>query len=1587
MKAIKKCLSVILALTIITSILCIIPIEVEATSNNSSNWKEKYIEYINDRSSTSSNMSFALIDLDGNGIPELLFDSGTYLGGKTLSGITKGEINTVIIGGAVFRLGNLVYCYTGQMGIYRKIVYEINNGSIECLFDGIQTAKNITDFNMDNPDDFIYSHRYRLSDDYSKISYNEFNRLLSAVFDEKKAQKIEFQYNSSSIINAINNYQTVTDWKQLYTNYLNQSYPSHSRHAVPEYALAQINNDDTPELILRATDGAGYVDHLYYLIWISDGQLMVEKQGVEKYNPKTGKFYSIGRGTVASHIFDGEKIQTVHTATWYGNYIAVDGNNVDQDTYQSFANDIYQYGNQSLEYKSKEQILKDIYEYNVLGYDLTQLDEEILCFDKYRAKYYSENASFISDAYMTYKEIENNYSPTAHAINLALSFGWEAKFNFSDSSQIWETIILDILLRNGSADKSISDTEKTAGEVFKNLRDFIQDNNIGDAKLPIQKNSKESLKNIFKETANSFKVDTSDILDEIDSAMDVAETLGDFLDKYSKYISIYNSLGNNVKQFISEMKSTSVYRDTPAFKRAIDRIDLNFSIDGVLLFADVFGRTVFSHAFTKCLNNLVGGIVKATLGPKIFALVEFTKAGTILLMDAIIGTGNIAKNNIYVYIVDRIDDAASEAFNTVTAKCKASGGEQCYQSVLGGYAFFDSLYSYGIDLCLKWTDEITSNIITKVTGDDYTHVKKPYYDIANDYLNLNHSSSNQEKRQYVYSKIKDDEKWVDQCLHNLPAFSFLDWNANYSGSSGNSQCIVMFHVENPSGGHTLYVTTVDKGSSFKAPDFPAKNGYNKPSLWYSDRSYTQRILNSTIIQQNTCYYSRYSPAINYKKTDDNTGITILKISGSNTSSDSVGAPVDSAYVSGNKYKIPSFIEGYAVKELGEDIFENYSDITELSLPSSIIIINKGAFNSLSASTKYIAVNGSAVEQFLEDNNFANILISGKVGDTNLDGYVNGADAGVLARYTSGWKNYADKIEKMDTADINGDSKVNGADAGVLSRYVSGWMQYAKYFVTVKPVGADSITISKSSLSLNVDETYQLNATINPSNTMDKNVTWTSSNTTVATVNNGMVNAKSKGTAVITAKTVNGKTATCNVTVNQMPTGITINYSSKTLNVGDSFKLTATISPSNTDDKTVTWTSSNTTVATVSNGTVTAKSKGTAVITAKTVNGKTATCSITVNPIVPESVSLNKNHIELDTNQELSLTATVYPSNAEDKSVTWISGDTSILTVSETGKIQALSNGKTNVTVKTANGKTAVCEVEVYQPISGSLSLTLFMTREPNGYARLTKDITVNSLLPICDTEFKGCLNGDNHTITYDYSGSTNNATKDVCIALFAKSNGAIIKNIKTAGSIENTVNSNSFCGNCCAGLVANAQNTVFENCENNAKIKGAFWGSDSAYGLTGGITALSYNCEFIGCSNSGELVCFTYSKKESISSVGGISGQSNNCKYIECNNTGTLFPQALLDECENPEICSAVSGGIAGVVENSIFSYCNSNGKLGALIWPKNTTQLESFAASGGIAGTGNATFIICSSNSELLPTVNGIGKSYKDDILAIERY
>ncbi len=155
-----------------------------------------------------------------------------------------------------------------------------------------------------------------------------------------------------------------------------------------------------------------------------------------------------------------------------------------------------------------------------------------------------------------------------------------------------------------------------------------------------------------------------------------------------------------------------------------------------------------------------------------------------------------------------------------------------------------------------------------------------------------------------------------------------------------------------------------------------------------------------------------------------------------------------------------------------------------------------------------------------------------------------------------------------------------------------------------------------------------------------------------------------------------------------------------LKSGASMQLTATVTPSNATDKTVSWTSSNSSVAKVSDGKITAVKAGTATITA-TAGGKTASVVVTVadNPVPVTSVSISGDGVSggklsLKSGASAQLTATVKPDNATDRKVTWTSSDSSVANVMGTGVVTAGSKAGRATVTATAGGVSASVEVTV-----------------------------------------------------------------------------------------------------------------------------------------------------------------------------------------------------------------------------------------------------------------------------------------------------
>ena len=338
------------------------------------------------------------------------------------------------------------------------------------------------------------------------------------------------------------------------------------------------------------------------------------------------------------------------------------------------------------------------------------------------------------------------------------------------------------------------------------------------------------------------------------------------------------------------------------------------------------------------------------------------------------------------------------------------------------------------------------------------------------------------------------------------------------------------------------------------------------------------------------------------------------------------------------------------------------------------------------------------------------------------------------------------------------------------------------FVTVPATG---VTLSETELPLLKGATAGLTATVSPSDATNQKVTWSSTNTAVATVENGTVTAVSAGNATITVTTEDGNyTARCEVVVTDpIPvTGVTLSQTELPLLKGATAGLTATVLPTDATNQKVRWSSNNTSVATVENGTVTAVSGGNTTITVTTEDGNhTATCEIVVTDPIPVSgVTLSQTELPLAKGATATLTATVAPSDATNQKVRWSSNNTAVAIV-ENGTVTAVSAGNATITVTTEDGNhTATCEVTVTVSATG---VTLSQTELPlakGATATLTATVAPsdatnqkvrwssnNTAVAIVENGTVTAVSGGTATITVTTEDGNHTATCEVTVTVSA----------------------------------------------------------------------------------------------------------------------------------------------------------------------------------------------------------------------------
>ncbi len=357
-------------------------------------------------------------------------------------------------------------------------------------------------------------------------------------------------------------------------------------------------------------------------------------------------------------------------------------------------------------------------------------------------------------------------------------------------------------------------------------------------------------------------------------------------------------------------------------------------------------------------------------------------------------------------------------------------------------------------------------------------------------------------------------------------------------------------------------------------------------------------------------------------------------------------------------------------------------------------IEADALNALGHNFAIVGTSQVVIQEATIISNNSKKGIHSDAGEIDIQsGSVEVSCVGAALHATTNIKVYPEAIIK------EGDNKATATIVTALSG-----KQTKPYVNIALKVPVTGITIEPKTVNLTVGGTATVTATVAPANATNKDVTWTSSDEAIATVDaTGKITAKAIGAAVIIATTVDGgKTATCNLTVSASVvavTGVSISPTSLEMTYGESKTLTAIIAPENATNKNVTWKTNDPVIATVdANGKVTGLAVGIAVITVTTVDGgKTATCAVNVKSaeIKVTGITITPNKLTINKGESKKLTVSITPENASNTNVTWTSNDPTIATVDATGKVTGIAKGNATIIATTEDGgKTAFCNVTV-----------------------------------------------------------------------------------------------------------------------------------------------------------------------------------------------------------------------------------------------------------------------------------------------------
>ncbi|MFR6360978.1 leucine-rich repeat protein [Amedibacterium intestinale] len=399
----------------------------------------------------------------------------------------------------------------------------------------------------------------------------------------------------------------------------------------------------------------------------------------------------------------------------------------------------------------------------------------------------------------------------------------------------------------------------------------------------------------------------------------------------------------------------------------------------------------------------------------------------------------------------------------------------------------------------------------------------------------------------------------------------------------------------------------------------------------------------------------------------------------------------------------------SVNEIGNYAFADCPSLETVIMPASIqeSRIATGIFNSCPKLTVVVKANSGAYTYCL--NNMVNYhVIENQIEISQSKMDLRKGTSKELSIITSNGVVVDNSKIKWESNNSQVATVKNGIVTGIAVGEATISATYNRTKVNCK-VNVNDTRIPIESLEIkgnssgSVDRTILLTTEINPEDTTDdKTITWESSDPAKAIVNgSGVVQLLEPGEVTITASVANGVKAEHKISIKSPITSVEISPNTKqTMYVGNSFQFRASVSPvDTTDDKTISWESSNPKVAIVDqSGNVTALTNGQTTIRVKSSNGKVATCMIDVREgqVIPiTGVELNYETADLKVSETIKLTASILPENTtESKTVTWESSNPEIAAVSSDGVVTAKKTGDAVITVTTSNNLKDTCLVHV-----------------------------------------------------------------------------------------------------------------------------------------------------------------------------------------------------------------------------------------------------------------------------------------------------